>query len=70
MMYCGEFAFWFTLLGVQFASCNLTGTSFFRQGKFSSMIFLKIFSVPLNGVSSPSSIPIILRLDLFLVWFF
>jgi hypothetical protein len=66
-MYCGEFVFWSSLFGALFAFCNLTGTLFFRLGKFSFMILLKIFSGPLTWVSSHSSIPIILRLDLFIV---
>jgi len=40
------------------------GSSFFRLGKFSSMILLKIFIGPLSWESSLSSIPIILRFDL------
>jgi len=40
------------------------GISFFRLGKFSSMILLKIFTGPLSWESSLSSIPIILRFDL------
>ena len=36
------------------------GISFFRLGKFSPIIFLKIFTGPLNWESSLSSIPIIL----------
>ena len=40
---------------------------FFRLGKFSSMILLNIFSVPLSCISSPSSIPIILKFVLFIV---
>ena len=35
--------------------------SFFRLGKFSSIILLKIFAGPLHWESSFSSIPIILR---------
>jgi hypothetical protein len=41
--------------------------SFFRLGKWSSIILLKIFSGPWSCGSSPSSIPIIHRLDLFMV---
>nr|CAA37648.1 ORF5 [Rattus norvegicus] len=40
------------------------GISFFRLGKFSSMILLKTFTGPLSWESSLSSIPIILRFDL------
>jgi len=40
------------------------GISFFRLGKFFSMILLKIFTGPLSWESSLSSIPIILRFDL------
>jgi hypothetical protein len=37
--------------------------SFFRVGKLSSMILLKIFSCSLSWDSSPSSIPIIISFD-------
>jgi hypothetical protein len=43
------------------------GISFFRLGKFSSIILLKIFTGPVNWESSISSIPIILRFGLFIV---
>lgn len=42
-------------------------TSFFRLRKFSSLVLLKIFSDAWICNSSPSSIPIILRLGLFIV---
>ena len=45
----------------------IIGMSFFRLEKFSSMILLKIFSGPWSWDSSPSSIPVILLLDLFIV---
>jgi hypothetical protein len=35
------------------ASCTFIGTSFVRLGKFSILILLKMFSVPLSWVSSP-----------------
>ena len=38
------------------------GISFFKFGKFSSIILLKMFTGPLSWKSSLSSIPIILRL--------
>jgi hypothetical protein len=41
--------------------------SFFRLGKFSSIILLKILTGPLNWKSSFSSIPIILRFGLLIV---
>jgi hypothetical protein len=48
------------------------GISFFRLGKFCSIILLKIFPGPLNWESSLFSIPIILRfhcvLDFLDVW--
>jgi hypothetical protein len=45
------------------------GISFFRFGKFSSIILLKIFTGPLSWKSSVLSIPIILRFHLlFLSW--
>jgi hypothetical protein len=43
------------------------GISFFRVGKFSSIILLKIFIGPLSWESLLSSIPIILRLGLLIV---
>ena len=39
----GKFLFWSNLFGVLYASCTLIGISFFRLGKFSYMILLKIF---------------------------
>ena len=49
------------------ASYTFISTSFFRLGKFSSIILLKIFSRPLSWESSPSFIPIILRFGLLVV---
>ena len=43
------------------------GISFFRLGKFSSIILLKIFTDPLSWESSLSSIPIILRFGFLIV---
>ena len=43
------------------------GISFFRLGKFSSIILLKIFTGPLSWKSSFSSIPIIHRFGLLTV---
>jgi hypothetical protein len=43
------------------------GISFFRLGKFSSIILLKIFTFSLSWKSSLSSIPIILRFGLLIV---
>jgi hypothetical protein len=43
------------------------GISFFRLGKFSSIILLKIFTGPLSWESSLSSKSIILRFDLLIV---
>ena len=43
------------------------GISFFRFGKFSSLMLLKIFTGPLSWDSSLSSIPIILRFGLFIM---
>ena len=45
----------------------LMGISFFRFGKFSSIILLKIFTGPLSWESSLSFIPIILRFGLLIV---
>lgn len=53
--------FWSSILGALYAFYTVIGISLLMLGKFSSMIFLKIFSVPLSLVSSPFSIPIILR---------
>jgi hypothetical protein len=44
------------------------GISFFRSGKFSSIILLKIFTGPLISESLLSSIPTILRFDLLIVF--
>jgi hypothetical protein len=44
------------------------GISFFRLEKFSSIILLKIFPGPLNWESSLSSIPVILRFGLLIVF--
>jgi hypothetical protein len=43
------------------------GIFFFRLGKFSSIILLKIFTGPLSYESSPSFIPIILTFGLLIV---
>jgi hypothetical protein len=43
-----EFLFWSSIFGVLLASCIFMGISFFRLGKFSSIILLKIFTGPLN----------------------
>jgi hypothetical protein len=43
------------------------GISFFRSGKFSSIILLKIFTGPLIWESSLSSIPIILKFQLLIM---
>jgi hypothetical protein len=43
------------------------GISYFRLGKFSSIILLKIFTGPLSWESSLSSIPIILKVGLLIV---
>jgi hypothetical protein len=45
----------------------LMGISFFRLGKFSSVILLKIFTGPLILESLRYSIPIILRFGLLMV---
>ena len=56
----GRTIFWSNLFSV------LTGISFFRLGKFSTMVLLKIFSGLLSSEYS-SSISIILRFGLFIV---
>ena len=64
----GKFLFWSNLFGVLYVSCTLRGISFFRLGKFSSVIFVEsIFSIFLTWIFSPSSGPIILRFGLFQV---
>jgi hypothetical protein len=45
----------------------IMGISFFRLGKFSSIILLKIFTGPLHWKSSISSIPVILRFVLLIL---
>jgi hypothetical protein len=55
-MCCENFLFWSSLFGVLCASCTFIDMSFFRLGKFSSMILLKIISVPLTCISSPIAI--------------
>ena len=55
------------LFGVLQASCMFMGISFFRLGKFSSIILLKIFTVPLRCESSLQFIPIILRFGLLIL---
>jgi hypothetical protein len=68
------FLFWSSLFGVLEASCMFMGISFFRLGKFSSIILLKIFIGPLTWESSHSSIPIIFRfcflLESWIYWMF
>jgi hypothetical protein len=44
------------------------GISFFRLGRFSSIILLKIFTGPLSWESSLSSIPIFLRFVSWISW--
>jgi hypothetical protein len=44
------------------------GISFFRLGKFSSIILLMIFTGPLSWESMLSSVPIILRFHLLIVY--
>jgi hypothetical protein len=46
----------------------IMGTSFFRLGKFSSIVLLKMFAGPLSWNSSLSSIPVILRFGLIVSW--
>jgi hypothetical protein len=62
-----ELLFWSNLFGVLWASCMFMGISFFRVGKFSSIILLKIFTGHLSWKSSFSSIPIILMFGLLIV---
>jgi hypothetical protein len=46
---------------------TLIGMFFYRLGKFSSLILLKIFSVSLIWVVAPLSIPIVFRFVFFIV---
>jgi hypothetical protein len=57
-----------SLLKVLQASCMFMGISPFRLGKFSSIFLLKIFTGPLSWQSLHSSIPIILRFGLLIVF--
>jgi hypothetical protein len=66
-MFRGDFLSWSNLYGVLYVSCTFIGISFFRLGKFSFIISLKIFSGPLDWDSSPSSTPIILGFGLFIM---
>jgi hypothetical protein len=60
-----EFLFCSSLFVVLWVSSMIMGISFFRLGKFSSIILLKIFTGPWE--SSLCSIPIILRFGLLIV---
>lgn len=61
------FNFRSNLFGVLYACCIFIGISFLRAGKFSSMILLRIFSVPLSWDSYSSFIPVIVEFGLFIV---
>jgi hypothetical protein len=60
----GEVLFWSYLLGVLEAFCTWIGISFLRFGKFSAIILLNIFPMPLAYTSSPFSVTMIHRLGL------
>ena len=62
-----EFLFWSSLFGVLLSSCMFMVIPFFRLGKFSSIILLKIFTDLLSWESSLSSIPTILRFGILIV---
>jgi hypothetical protein len=66
-MWREEFLFWSCLFAVLEASCMFMGISFFRLRKLSSIILLKIFTVPLSWESSLPSIPVIQRFGLLIV---
>ncbi|KAL6083862.1 hypothetical protein STEG23_031387 [Scotinomys teguina] len=56
----------FSGIGLSFSPCNLMLTVGLLLVKFSSIILLNIFSVPMSW-NSPTSIPIILRFGLFMM---
>ena len=62
-----EFLFLSYLFGILYDSCMFMAISFFRCGKFSSIILLKIFAGPLCWKSSFSPSPIIHRFGLLIV---
>lgn len=66
IMYCGKFFSGFFLFGNLYASYTLIGISFFRLGKFTSVILLKVFFISLIYISS-SFISIICSFDLSIV---
>ena len=61
----GEIYFLVHQFGVLEASCIFMGISFFKLGRFSSIILSNIFAGPLNWESVLSSIPIILMFQSF-----
>ena len=63
-----EFLFWSSILRVLKASRMFMGMPFFQLGKFFSIILLKIFTSPLSWKSSFSSISIILRFGLLILY--
>ena len=69
--YVVHLVFWLLCDRRNFFSGMFMGIFFFRLGKCSSMILLKIFTVPLSWESSLSSIPITLRFGFLIVsWMF
>ena len=52
IMWWEDFVFWSNLIGALQASCMFIGISFFKLGKFSSIILLKMFSGPWSWDSS------------------
>lgn len=66
--YNGELLFQPMLFGVLYMSYNLIVTSFFKLEKFSSITLLKLFSMPLTWVSFLTSILIINKFCLFIVF--
>ena len=67
IMWWEYFLFWSHLFIFLQISCTCMAFSFFRFGKFSSMILLKIFSGPLSWESLFSSILITLRFGIFIM---
>ena len=71
IMWQEKFLLWSNLFEVLQAFCMFMVISFFRLGKFSSTILLKIFTGTLRCKSSLSSIHITLRFGLLIVsWIF
>jgi len=62
IMWWEEFLFWSNIVGVLQASCMFMGISFFRLGKFSSMILLVLWVGSLHSLLYLSSLGLIFSL--------